>query len=375
MNHTPPTRRISWPATLAAVAGVTFTAAGVLLPVPAWAAPVMAYGELTIQLEAVAELGGSSTEIVLPPVRFPGGSPTRAEVFVTPGVVGGPSWSWGGFAYGTPTNHPEQAFASAQMDGRGFADMGVSGRSEGSPTENGWGYLRSGIFAQQRVTNTGDAGRVNLDYTIPLIEIAQYGNRWDGTVAAISANLQISRYNSGGDFVEDLVGFDYIMNFHYVKPFDDYAIQTYPISADLLRDSRGLVDVERNGCSVRGPCTGMAIEPFSVSRTLGELAAGDYLQYSYFMAASMITGREGGGHALYGDPLAFSGGGGRNFFEFSAADAATGAVPEPPSWALLGLGGALLAWRRQRGAAAQAAGIPSMATAGRRMSSNLRLRQ
>lgn len=331
---------------MAALVGSGCIVAGVLLPLPVRAGPVMSYGETNVQLEAVAELVGS-TEVQMPPIYLPGGSTDRAEVFVTPGVVGGPNWSWAGFAAGTPTRHPDEAFASAQMDGRGFANLGVSGRSEG-PGADSWGYLLSTIFAQQRVTNTGGDGLLKLEYTIPLMEIAHRGNRFDGLVSIVNANLLIHRYDRDGRFVEDLPGFNYTLQFDYTKPPTDYAIQTFTMSADLRRDSAGLVDTE---CNATAPCTGQSIRPFSVSRTLGELAAGDYLEYTYFMSSEFVTGREGGGHALYGDPLAFSGDGDRNFFEFSAADGPVGAVPEPPSWALFGTGCALLAWRRRaRGA-------------------------
>jgi PEP-CTERM motif len=301
----------------------------------------MSYGEIDVQLDAVAELAGSSTEDEMPPVFLPGGSRDRAEVFVTPGVVGGPNWSWAGFAAGRPTHHPDEAFASAQMDGRGFADLGVSGRSEG-PGADSWGYLLSTIFARQRVTNIGGDGLFKLEYTIPLIEIAHRGNQFDGLVSIVNANLLIHRYDKDGKFVEDLQGFNYTLQFDYTKPPTDYAIQTFTMSPDLRRDSRGWVDTE---CGANESCTGKSVQPFSVSRILGDMDAGDYLEYTYFMSAEFVTGNEGGGHALYGDPLAFGAEGDRNFFEFSAVDDTAGAVPEPASGALLGLALAALAWR------------------------------
>lgn len=335
-------RRTHRAAALAGLAGAV--AAGALLPLPARAEVVLSYGDMLIDTQAKAQLVGS-TEIVLPQARLPNGDPTKAEVFVTPGVTSGPNWYWGGFEYGTPTNHPEQAYASTQMNGGGHAELGVSGRSEG-PNADAWGRLTADIFAQQRVTNVGGAGTVKLDYTIPLIEIANYGTRYEGLVANVGAFLLISRFNSQGSLIEDLPGFRYQLDYRYEKPPTTYAIETYTASEELLRDSGGLVDVTEGCSGVQSRC-GRAIEPFSVSRTIGELDAGDYLEYTYVMSAYLVTGREGGGHALYGDPFAFSGGDGRNFFEFSAAEGSVGSVPEPGSWALFGTGVALLAWRRR----------------------------
>ena len=61
LHHTQPIRRTFRRATLAAVAGATFVATGVPLPMPASASPVMSYGAITIDAVAQAALLGSVT--------------------------------------------------------------------------------------------------------------------------------------------------------------------------------------------------------------------------------------------------------------------------------------------------------------------------
>ncbi len=306
------------------------------------ASTTMVYGDLTVNAYAQTKL---VFDVISdpPPTLLPNGDPAKVAAFAGHPTSGFPDWFFGGFAHGTPTRHPTQAFASAQMNGGAFADLGVSGVSEG-PGVDAWSYQIASIIASQRVTNTGGAGPVLLSYEIPLIEIASHGTRFQGSVASVGAALVVSRFDGLGKHIETFDVFDYRLEFVYEKPPTDYAIFTYNPSEDLLRDSAGLVDVDFSRTYCPG-CKGKSVAPFSVIKDF-VIAPGDYLEYTYVMTTELITGREGGGHALYGDPFGFDGGG-RNFFEFTGRDV-PGAVGEPASWALFGLAGAALAWRRRR---------------------------
>ncbi len=324
------------------VAALACICAGALAPQAAQATPTMVYGDLTVTAFAQTKLV-YDVKSEPPPTPLPTGDPTKVSAFAGHPVTE-PGWYFGGFALGTPTRHPGQAFASAQMDGSAFSDLGVSGSSEG-PTVQSWSFQKASEFATQRVTNTANAGPVLLSYTIPLIEIAHFGTRFEGEVAAVEASLTIDRYDSNGNHIKTINVFDYRLGFTYEKPPTDYALLSYPVSDDLLRDSAGLVDVTHCG-GFRLTC-GKAVGPFSVLRDF-IIDSGDYLEYTYFVDSYLITGREGGGHALYGDPFAITGGDGRNLLQLTGVDVAPTTMSEPSSWALLGMGFAALALRRRK---------------------------
>ena len=338
----------------AARAMITVAALCALLPLPGRAAPTLVFGDISIDPRATASLlvGLESNP---PETTLTHGDPTKVSAFQSYSAGGVAGWYFGGFTLGTPTTLPQQNFASAQMNGGGHADLGVSGSSEG-PGLDSWGILTANILATQRITNTGAAGAVNLDYTIPLIEIAHYGTRYNGLVGMVGAYLLINRFNSNGQVLDYLEAFRYEFKFTYDKPPTTFANFIYEASDDLLQDSGGLVDVTECG-GFRSVC-GKAVLPFSVHRPLGQLNTGDYLEYTYVMSAYYRTGREGGGHALYGDPFSFAGSGGETFFKFTATDLPAGTVPEPAAWALLALGGAGLLRRRRAAAAHRPSAAP-----------------
>lgn len=314
---------------------------GAMVPLPGRASPTLVHADLlVIQGSLINHPGVAAYESFPPDVKLPYGDPTKVGAFISPTTDSGPNWYYGGFSLGTPTNHPTEAFSSSQINGSGFADVGVSGTSEGPTLE--FSTQAALIQAFGKLTNTGTQGQVDLAYTVPLMEIAHYGNRYNGVVGSVLATLSATHYDSQGNEIEELSVFDYTVTFHYEKPPTTFAILTYTASDDLLQDSGGLVDV--TDCGGFLLICGKAVLPFSATKSLGVFSPGDYMTYEYKVATQLVTGREGGGHALYGDPFSFETGGG-NFFKFTTADVPAGTVPEPATWALLGLAGAALVRR------------------------------
>ena len=326
----------------AAVAGA-FVAVSALMPQPVLAVPTLVFSDVTYDAFAEIVHPSVATYLSKPPVaRLAFDDPSTVEAFVTPAQFG-PGWNFLGFGYGLPTNHPTEAFASARNRNAGVIDLGASGSSEG-PGLNDWGRITADMITTGRVTNTGTYGAVPLTYTIPRIEIDQRGTRFDGLVAQVDVNMQLAMYDVTNKLLFDFSR-HYTLSFDYFKPPTTFAILTYTASQDLLNDSAGLVNVQNPGCL---GCQGKAVGQFDVF-TEYVLDTGDYLAWTIHSSVYQVTGREGGGHALYGDPLAVTGSDGGNFLRLTTPPSA---VPEPASWALFGLGCVALLRRRRRTMAA-----------------------
>ncbi len=298
-------------------------AAVTLAPIDAWAEPILFYGDSRIKAFAKAEAASTYTDNP-DGVRLPPGDPTEVEAFVHPPEVDG----WGPFEGGKPTGLSSIPFASALMNGAGFGGVGVSAQLELQGDPLGFGTLEAIISRTGRITNVGDSGPITLTYTIPQIEIAVTGTRFEGQVANARSFMNAQRFTDQGELAENYNFFDYRLTYEYEKPPTTFAIETWTASSDLLSHSGGLHAISE------GFWFGRRIDPFTVTQEIALLGAGEWIEYTYTMQSFFVVGREGGGHALYGDPFEITGGSSRDFFEFSAATA----VPEPASMLLLGSG-------------------------------------
>lgn len=301
---------------LAIAAALSVTTA---IPESARAGPILSRGDVHIKASASADQVNGTLVQDGRELTLPSGDPTSIEAFVKPSEAG-----WFAFTRGTPTTL-STAFSSALINGAGFAGVGVSGTLD-PPANLTFGVLEAGAEFSQVVTNLGGAGPISLTYSIPLIEIATSGNRFSGNVGAVSAAMFATRFNINGDFVEQQVLFDYQLVFR------DLFGQTFKASADLLNDSAGLVDLATD-CLLANCVAGKKVLPFTATKTIRNVDPGDWIDFRYFMNTDIVAGREGGGHALYGDPFELSAGPGSEFLTFSvegiAVDPAQSGVPEP----------------------------------------------
>lgn len=310
------------------VANLAAVAAGISFAIhtsdAAQAAPILSRTDPVISAFALAEnqFAGELVDMS-PPTIVPLGSTIMDPAFMSPFEPG-----WSSYTGGTPLMFSSFPFSSAFINGAGFAGVGVSGKLDSLDFR----ALAAGADWLQTVTNTGGAGSIKLTYTIPFIEISTIGNRYEGDVGGVRASMTALRRNSLGQEVENISLFDYRLGFNYVKPPTTFAIQTFTASPDLLNDSGGLVNIDPN-CQLAACNTGKKTLPFSVTKTIPRVDPGDEIVFSYMINTFLQTGREGGGHALYGDPFELSAGPGPEFLTFNveeiAVDPPPRGVPEP----------------------------------------------
>ena len=315
------------------------------------------YAQLHVQGHVISPAFSAEASQPLDPVdgRVDFGDPITFETLVATNfsTSGG---QWFGFPPDVFRPDSTRAFSSATQNGAGTGAVGVSGWLQ-TINAGDTGTLFALSRFESDIRNVGDESDfVDATFQIPRIELVLGTSpdsatpfEWYGEGTGVFASVVVETFSAAGESLGTLSLFDYSLSLNSSRT-------EILVSSDILLDAADIVDA--TDLYLPGT-TGIRVEPFEVTRTIG-LHVGETAVYTYHMFATIqsfgqpLLDGTAGGHAYFGDPLDLLGGD-RASFVLPGVDSVTPvtpvSLPAMPALVFCGWLVTVLAWCVRRRAA------------------------